>query len=66
MKRVIQAFVLMALGAVLPTAVAAQHTGWRIEDYEVRIGIDKNGTLDVTETITADFNTRKRGSCLEC
>lgn len=55
MKRLIF-FIIALLFFFFPTSVLADE-GWIIENFNSDITIQKNGTVDVIETIEVDFNT---------
>lgn len=51
---------LLAL-LVLVAPARAQEGGWTIAEYKVQLQIQRDGVVDVTETIAADFQIQKRG-----
>ena len=59
------ASVLLIAGAVvLPHAALAQSGGERIQRYDVNIGIERDGTILVRETIDYDFGATPRHGIL--
>jgi len=55
------ATLVVSIAAGSSPAVARGETGWSIKKFDVSLVIEPDGTLDVTETIDADFQVPKHG-----
>jgi uncharacterized membrane protein len=42
-------------------ADAGRNTNWHIEEFDVHVALDADGTIEVTETIAARFRSRRHG-----
>src|SRR5262245_61714027 len=59
LSRVVALALLCWSGLIVPSR--AQEVGWTIDEYKVHLQIQRNGVLEVDETITADFQIGKKG-----
>ncbi|MCG3179848.1 MAG: hypothetical protein BIFFINMI_02194 [Phycisphaerae bacterium] len=63
MRRITLAAAVVVFAALSDGQARAQEEarGWRIDDFKILLKMDADGTLDVTETISADFQEAKHG-----
>lgn len=55
------AMVVLTIVSLLPTAFAARGRPFTIDSFHSDISIGAEGTVDITETIVADFHQRRHG-----
>lgn len=51
----------MALSISTPAQAQAQQTDWRIESFDVAVELARDGTIEVTETISVRFDQPRHG-----
>lgn len=61
MKKIYKKYLLIIIAIIFAFPTSIYASGYVIDKYDIDVIVNENNTLDITEEITAYFNTKKHG-----